>query len=147
MRPVVRSRLLVVFIAVFVILFDQLLKLWITSHLREYVTISIFRWLDPVLLITPIRNTGGVFGLLPQLSQVFKYLSVLVIFVVIFYQRSIPPRAYWVHIALGFVSGGAVGNVIDRFTRGYVLDYFDANFWPFKNWPLFNLADSAIVFG
>jgi len=45
------------------------------------------------------------------------------------------------------VTGGALGNLIDRLTHGYVVDFIDVNFWPLRQWPVFNLADSAIVVG
>jgi signal peptidase II len=48
---------------------------------------------------------------------------------------------------MGAVCGGAVSNVVDRFLRGYVLDFIDVNIWPLHNWPLFNIADSAILVG
>lgn len=147
MKDVDRSRMLLIGVAVIVILFDQLSKEWIVSNLTEYVTIHITPWLHPILSVTPIRNTGGAFGLFPQLSQVFKYMSVFVVIGILFYQRAIPAQQYWVHLALGFVCGGAIGNVIDRFLRGFVVDFFDVNFWPFHEWPLFNIADSAIVVG
>jgi signal peptidase II len=40
-----------------------------------------------------------------------------------------------------------LGNWIDRIVHGSVIDFLDVNFWPFQNWPVFNLADSAIVVG
>ena len=147
MKDVYRSRLLLSLVAVSVLVIDQLSKAWIASNLTEYATISIASWLDPIISVTPIRNTGGVCGVFPQLGELFKYFSLIVIIVVIFYQRSIPAQQYWVHGALGSVTGGALGNILDRFQRGYVLDYFDVNFWPLKAWPLFNVADSAIVIG
>ncbi len=148
MKDVGRSRLLLIISAVTVLGIDQLLKAWIASNLQEYVTVQIIPWLEPYLSITPIRNTGGVFGLLPQLGNIFKYLSLFVVFVIVFfYQKNIPTNQYWIYLALGAVCGGAISNVVDRFLHGYVVDFFDVNFWPFHNWPLFNIADSAILLG
>ncbi len=147
MKDVDRSRLLLLAVAVIVLLVDQLSKAWIAANLPEHVTVQLSPWLNPILSITPIRNTGGAFGLLPQLGDIFKYLSLFVVIGIVFYQQAIPAHQYWVHLALGAVCGGAIGNVIDRFLRGYVVDFFDVNFWPFHEWPLFNIADSAIVIG
>ena len=85
MKDVGRSRLLLIISAVTVLGIDQLLKAWIASNLQEYVTVQIIPWLEPYLSITPIRNTGGVFGLLPQLGNIFKYLSLFVVFVIVFH--------------------------------------------------------------
>lgn len=147
MKDVVRARLLLITPAVTVLGIDQLSKAWIASNIAEYTTVQLAPWLEPVLSITPIRNTGGVFGLLPGLGMVFQYLSLIIVIAILFYQRAVPARQYWIHIALGLVSGGALGNVVDRFTRGYVLDFIDVNFWPLTHYPIFNGADSAIVIG
>jgi signal peptidase II len=147
MKNVGRSRLLLLSAAVVILLIDQLSKAWISANLSEYVTVQIASWLQPILSITPIRNTGGIFGLFPQLGRIFQYLSLFVVLGIFFYQKAIPSSQYWIHLALGLVTGGAVGNVIDRILRGYVIDFFDVNFWPLHEWPLFNIADSAIVVG
>ena len=147
MKDVHHSRLLLIVVAVAVLCIDQLSKTWIVSNIDEYITVQIAPWLAPILSITPIRNTGGVFGLFPQLGHIFKYLSLFVVIFIAFYQRNIPAKQYWIHLALGSVCGGALSNVVDRFLRGYVVDYFDVNFWPLQDWPLFNIADSAILTG
>ena len=50
-------------------------------------------------------------------------------------------------IAYGLVIGGAVGNLIDRFRLGYITDFIDVKLWGSFHWPVFNIADSAIVIG
>ena len=45
------------------------------------------------------------------------------------------------------IIGGALGNIIDRVSLGAVVDFIDLGFWPMKSWPVFNLADLAIVIG
>jgi signal peptidase II len=51
--------------------------------------------------------------------------------------------------SLGLISGGAIGNVIDRIWRGHVTDFVlvDLGFWPLNPWPVFNIADAALVAG
>jgi signal peptidase II len=147
MKGAGRSRLLLIIAAVTVLCIDQLVKLWIAANFVEYVSVQLVPWLQPILSITPIRNTGGVFGLFPQFGSIFKYLSLFVVVLIVYYQQKLPVNQYWLHLTLGAVCGGAVSNVIDRFLRGYVLDFIDVNFWPLHNWPLFNIADSAILIG
>jgi signal peptidase II len=48
---------------------------------------------------------------------------------------------------LGLALGGAVGNLIDRVLQGYVVDFFDVNFWPLQDFPVWNVADNSIVVG
>jgi signal peptidase II len=147
MKDVDFSRLILIIVAVTVVGVDQLTKTWISTHFDEYVTVELISGLSPIFSITPIRNTGGIFGLFPQLGHLLKYLSLLVVIAVLLYQRSIPQHQYWMHLSLGFVCGGALSNVVDRFLHGYVLDFIDVNFWPLRYLPLFNLADSAIMVG
>lgn len=130
-----------------VLLVDQLTKAWVSLNLPEYHSIELFDWLAPILSITSVRNTGVAFGLFPQLGSVFGVLSVLVVVAILYFRRTVPPTDLWIHGALGLVSGGAMGNILDRLLRGYVVDFLDVNLWPFHNWPVFNLADSAIVVG
>jgi signal peptidase II len=148
MKVALRNRLLLIGTAITVLLIDQLTKSWVVHNLPPYTPVNLFPWLKPLLSFTYVKNTGVAFGLFPQLGYVFMVLSALVIIGIFVFQRSVPPNAIWIHVALGLVTGGAVGNnLVDRIARGYVVDFFDANFWPFETWPVFNVADSAIVMG
>lgn len=69
-------------------------------------------------------------------------MAVVVIGVVLFYQRYLPPRSLLVNLALGLQLGGATGNLTDRLRFGYVVDFIDI-----RVWPVFNLADFSIVLG
>jgi signal peptidase II len=147
MKPALRSRLLLWGSAALVVLLDQLSKVWVLRHLPFGVPTDPLPWLRPILSFTYITNTGVAFGLFPQAGDFFKLLSAVVIVGIILFQRSIPPQDWVTHMALGLQVGGALGNLIDRFVRGSVVDFLDVNFWPFKRWAVFNLADSAIVVG
>jgi signal peptidase II len=62
------------------------------------------------------------------------------------YALRLPPSARLPQIALAFVLGGAVGNLIDRLRHGYVTDFIHV-YWKHHQWPDFNVADSAITVG
>lgn len=148
MKPALRSRLLLLAVAATVLVIDQLSKAWVIAHLPEYTSVDWIPWLQPLISLTYVKNTGIAFGLFPGLGLLATVLSLVVVIGVFVFQNSIPPADVWVHLALGLVTGGALGNnVIDRPLRGFVIDFFDVNFWPFREWPVFNVADSAIVVG
>jgi signal peptidase II len=147
MRARLLSRLLLVGGAVTVLVADQLSKLWVVANLPEYTPVNVFPWLSSILSFTYVKNTGVAFGLFPQLGDFFTILSVLVIGGIVVFQRSLPVTDRWVHLSLGLLTGGALGNLLDRLLRGYVVDYLDVNFWPLHAWPVFNVADSAILVG
>lgn len=142
-----RGRLLLWGGAAAILAVDQLVKAWVVATLPFGVPVAYFAWLKPVLSFTYITNTGVAFGLFPQLGDFFTILALVVVAAMVFFQRSIPPDDWLLHIALGFQVGGALGNLADRLFRGSVVDFLDFNFWPLQNWAVFNLADAAIVSG
>lgn len=100
-----------------------------------------------VFSLTYTTNTGVAFGLFPDQGVLFIFIALVVVTVIIVYYRHLPHGYGLVRLALGLQLGGALGNLIDRLRQGYVIDFIDVNFWPLHNWPVFNLADSAIVVG
>ena len=81
-----------------------------------------------------------------QSTVFFVLVGILVIGVIAASYRYLPKSGFLVHLALGLQLGGAVGNLIDRIRQGYVVDFVDFGYhsnW----WPVFNVADSAIVVG
>ena len=133
---------------VFIILADQWVKLEILNRFDYGESV-------PVILnffsITYVRNTGAAFGFLATANPSFRvpfFLIVPIIAMVVlgFLYRDLPKDARIRSMALGLVSGGALGNLIDRVRLGYVVDFLDFH-W--RNWhfPAFNVADSAITIG
>ena len=104
-------------------------------------------WLTPVVQFTHVTNTGAAFGLFPGLSTVFLIVAIVVIVAIFVYGRQIPAGLWLPRVALGMQLGGALGNLVDRVTLGFVVDFIDAQFWPFRTFPIFNVADSSIVVG
>jgi len=121
-----------------VLLVDQLSKLWIVRNFEPGESRIV---LDQVLYLTYVQNQGAAFGILPGRSWLFLAgaFLVVVIFIIINCKRS---QSNSVQIITGLITAGAVGNVIDRIRLGYVIDFFDLGWW-----PVFNIADIAIVCG
>ena len=98
------------------------------------------------LRLTYVENRGAAFGLLQDQTAFFVFVGVLVIGVIAASYRYLPRSGFRLHLALGLQLGGAIGNLIDRIRQGYVVDFVDFGYrsnW----WPVFNVADSAIVIG
>jgi signal peptidase II len=88
-------------------------------------------------------NSGGAFGLLQGLPGLFLVATVVIAGLILVWARGLEERGS--AVALGMILGGGLGNVTDRIARdlgGRVVDFVDLHFW-----PVFNLADSAIVAG
>jgi signal peptidase II len=128
--------LLVVLIVVFI---DQLSKFYIRTHMVSGASIPVVK---DVFHITYVLNPGAAFGLFEHQTIFFLIVAVgLVVGAIYFYPR-IPQQYRLLRFGIGLMVGGAIGNVIDRIKTGYVVDFFD-----FRIWPVFNIADAAIVCG
>ena len=97
--------------------------------------------------ITNVRNYGAAFSVLFKKTGflIFFALSIIVVFIIYILKNKIKDKIYLISTIL-IISGG-IGNLIDRIIKGYVIDYINLIFWPFKNFPVFNFADCLIVFG
>ncbi|MCJ7739142.1 MAG: signal peptidase II [Anaerolineae bacterium] len=126
---------------------DQLSKHWVLAGLVEGASWEIAPWLTPVVQFTHVTNTGAAFGLFPGLSIVFLAVNIVVSVAIVVYGQQIPSGLRLPRVALGMQLGGALGNLVDRLTLGSVVDFIDVQFWPFRTFPIFNVADSSIVVG
>ena len=101
--------------------------------------------------LTYLTNTGAAFGILAghptwwrQAFFIAIALAALVAITVMY--RRLRNESVWYEIALAFIAGGAIGNVIDRVRLGSVVDFLDVYIGT-RHWPAFNIADSAITVG
>ncbi|MBU1670905.1 MAG: signal peptidase II [Actinobacteria bacterium] len=123
-----------------VILLDQASKAALVASLEPGRSVTV---IPRVLDLTHTTNTGAAFGLLQGSSGLvvmFALLVVTTLLVWFFWTRE--GRHLLMFVGLGLVVGGALGNLVDRLFRGRVIDFID-----FKWWPVFNVADIAIVVG
>ncbi len=129
-------------IALIVLMVDQASKAWIIDNVPLNGSLDVIPQLQDWFVLTHITNSGAAFGMFPQLSLVFTFVALGVSLVIVYYHRSLPPGQWLVRLSLGLQLGGAIGNLIDRLHYGAVIDMFYVRFW-----PVFNVADSAIVTG
>jgi signal peptidase II len=95
-----------------------------------------------VLFLTHVRNTGVAFGLLSGIPPAVIVLVALTVVFLVTYNEGRRLHDRWSRVAGGLLLGGAAGNLGDRIRLGYVVDYLDLRIW-----PVFNLADTAVVCG
>ncbi len=130
-----------------VILLDQLTKYIISNSLMLHETISI----TPFFNITHVLNPGGAFGLFADHSAVvrkffFLFVSSAVSLALLWFYKKAANGYPFLASGLAAIFGGAVGNLIDRFRYGKVVDFLDF-YVGYYHWPAFNIADSAICIG
>ena len=126
-------------LAAAVVVVDQLTKAWLTSFLAAGESVSVIG--DYVRLVHG-QNNGAIFGLFRDSAPLFAVVSIAVIGLIVGYHARAGRSAY-MSVALGLLLGGAVGNLIDRFRLGYVVDFVDVGLGSVRFYT-FNVADSAI---
>lgn len=136
------AEMLIITAVVFAV--DQLSKYWIRTHLALRETITPIPAIGSWFRIIHWKNTGVAFGLFQGNGWVLTVIGVAVVIGIIIYSTQVTEGpAFW-RVALAMELGGALGNLADRINPelGYVVDFI----W-IGNFPVFNLADSAIVIG
>jgi len=143
-------------LALVMISLDQYTKLLALQHLSFAESVPVASYLNWTLLF----NRGAAFSFLNSAGGwqqwLFGGLAVAVSVGIVVYLWKLPAQARLLSMALSLVLAGALGNVYDRITLGYVVDFIDVyldscgalvHFFPACHWPAFNVADSAITTG
>ncbi len=95
-----------------------------------------------LLSLTHVQNRGVAFGLLAGISPILMILVALTLVVLLSYNKGRRTWSRATGVGFALMAGGAAGNLLDRIRFGFVVDYLDVHVW-----PVFNLADAAIVTG
>ena len=132
-------------LAAAVIALDQLTKRWAVANLALDTPSVVL--ISKVLYLTRTSNTGSAFGLFPGSTAILAIAALAAALGIVAYvvrQRS--TLSPLLGIALALPLGGALGNCIDRARLSYVVDFIDLRIGTYQ-WPVFNVADSAICIG
>lgn len=122
-----------------VVILDQFSKYIVVENMALGESIPI---IEEVFHLTYILNPGAAFGMFAHNRLFFIAIAVVVIGIIIWARREILASPWEVKAGCGLFLGGAIGNLIDRARQGLVIDFFD-----FRIWPIFNIADIAICIG
>ena len=135
-------------VALTVVVLDQITK----AMIRPMLALHESREIIPGFLdLTRVHNTGAAFGMLNAAEFPFKTLVLSIVATialggVAWYAATVPLPDRLARLGIAGVLGGAIGNLIDRATSGYVLDFVDA-YWNGWHFWAFNVADAAITVG
>lgn len=121
---------------------DRITKAWAEASLADRPPIEV---ISGVLHLTYTTNSGGAFGLGQSAPWLFAAATIVVVGIIVV----VSTRLTWVltAVALGLVLGGALGNLTDRAIRGPGLTGRVIDFVDVRVWPVFNVADSAVLIG
>lgn len=136
------KRALFACVALVWLLVDQVTKALVNVHgTGEVLHASPVGFLDVVL----VHNTGAAWGAFSGATAALGVVSLVVCAFIIVYVFAFAKRAPWVaYVGLALVFAGGVGNAIDRFWHGYVVDFISTAFMDF---PVFNIADVGVTVG
>lgn len=142
------ERRLEIGIVIAVIVLDQITKALVRNALALHDSVDV---IPNLLSLTRVHNTGAAFGMLNSVDFAFKAVVMSMVAVaalggVAWYAFSVPLSDRLARVGIAGVAGGAIGNLIDRATAGYVLDFVDA-YWNGWHFWAFNVADAAITLG
>jgi signal peptidase II len=135
-------------LSLLVILTDALTKWIVAGYIDLHEVVPV---VPNLFQLVHVRNTGAAFGIGANTdSQVVPLLlnagALSVFFVVVVYAFHAAVTDRLLQVGLHLILGGAIGNLIDRFRFGYVVDFLDFSLRD-HHWPAFNVADSAICIG
>ena len=121
------------------VLADQASKAWIRTTLEEGQSLPIIK---PYLYFTYVLNSGAAFGLFAQQTWLFIIAGLVALGLVWYYRQQLYHQSPLTRWGVSLALAGALGNLIDRIRIGHVIDFIDITIW-----PVFNVADMAIVGG
>lgn len=124
-----------------VIACDQGFKAWIVANIALGETRT---FLPHVLSLTYIRNTGAAWSILEGQTVFFTIVTLITVGAVGYFLIRYRKGSKLLNFGLSLILAGAIGNFIDRIRIGYVVDMFQTEF---MNFPIFNIADTALVIG
>ncbi len=130
---------MIAFIALLIMLVDQGTKYIVQQYMELGQTIAV---IPNVFHFTYILNPGAAFGLFPYQNWIFLIIVVALFIAFFMFRNKIELAPFYFKLGISFLLGGSLGNAIDRIRIQSVIDFFD---W--RIWPIFNIADIAICVG
>ena len=129
--------------AVLLVAVDQITKYIALTQLKPIGSVT---FIDGFMDFTFVENRGAAFGIFSGKTWLLLVISIIICAVLVWAMTKMPKTKEYrlVKVALTLILSGAVGNIIDRALRGYVVDFFE---FTFIKWPVFNMADIYVVVG
>ena len=129
--------------AVLLVAVDQITKYMALTQLKPIGSVT---FIDGFMDFTFVENRGAAFGIFSGKTWLLLVISIIICAVLVWAMTKMPKTKEYRKLRVTFVLilSGAVGNIIDRALRGYVVDFFE---FTFIKWPVFNMADIYVVVG
>lgn len=130
-----------IIIGIFVLGLDIITKLWAEGCLAQVGGIPV---ISGVFNLTYVENSGVAFGMLRDRRIVFITMSIVILIILGLYFYKSKNKSVWLKLGTALIFSGSIGNMIERISKGYVVDFLD---FCLINFPVFNIADMAVCVG
>lgn len=127
-----------------IIVLDQVTKYLAKTRLMDNINIDL---IQGYFSLTYVENRGAAFGILRDKKFILVGITALIVAFMIYYLIKNKNMGKWMKISLVLIIAGAIGNLIDRVSLGYVVDFFHFYIKDIFDWPVFNVADISVVCG
>lgn len=128
-------------ITLLLVVIDQITKVITVKYLMPVSSVVL---IENILSLTYVENRGAAFGILQNARWVFILFTIMAVVGILYFKIRHKPKGLTINSALCLVTSGAIGNLIDRVFRGYVVDMIEVTF---IDYPVFNAADCFVVVG
>ena len=128
-------------VAAGILLLDMFTKTLAIEHLTKVPTLPVIK---NVFHLTYCENTGAAFSMFSGKPYILAVISLVLVAILVGYIALKKPKSRVLMLSLTAIAAGGLGNIIDRFTRGFVVDFFD---FRLINFAIFNVADIAVCCG
>ena len=128
-----------IFLSICIVVLDQVVKFLVAHEMCPGMSIPV---IQDICHITFVLNPGAAFGILAHQRSFFIVMGIVIVILGGLFSPYIRRQCRIFRCGTALLLGGALGNLIDRVRFGHVIDFFD-----FRIWPVFNIADIAIVVG
>ena len=139
-----RNRIIIAFLIIAVsVLTDRLSKFFAVKYLKDT---SLFNYdiIKGVFSLTYHENRGAAFGMLSDSRWIFMSVSSAAIIAILAYILLANKSSVFLTVSLSMIAGGGIGNMIDRISQGYVIDFL---YFRLIDFPVFNAADISVTVG
>jgi signal peptidase II len=138
---VYKSNIILLGWSTIIVILDQVTKALVKEYMKIGESIAI---IGDALRLTYIKNPGMAFGIIVGGKLFYTIFASLACVVILIYLFRLKPEHFWARLALSFILGGALGNLIDRMRQSEVVDFIEIRI---IRWPVFNFADIAVTIG
>jgi len=138
-----RNALILATVAIGLYVADQVTKALVVANIEVGERVDV---IGDVVQLWHVRNTGAAFSLFEGMTWLFVPVHLLAVVMVVYFHRQFRDRGPWMHVVLGAILAGGLGNLTDRVRLGYVVDFVSVGIGDLR-WPTFNVADPSLVIG